>query len=80
MELRMYIFKNRIKQAPFAKKIGCSVIHLGRIVNGLAPPSAMLAVKIVAATNGEVSFEDLFADKLEMMKKEIDAKESAGIC
>jgi transcriptional regulator with XRE-family HTH domain len=68
MELRLYIFKNRITQKEFAKKIDCSVVHLGKVVNGLITPSANLAIKIVHATNYEVTFEDLFQDKINELK------------
>jgi DNA-binding transcriptional regulator YdaS (Cro superfamily) len=63
MDLREWLFKNKIKITPFAKTLEYDRGHLTKIVNGQRNPSKRLAKAIEAATNGEVSAEDLLNRK-----------------
>lgn len=59
MNLRTYLFHQRLSVTEFSKILGCSRIHLSEIVNGRRVPSLMLAKSIERETNGEVKVEDL---------------------
>lgn len=53
MDLRTYLFQNRIKKGLFAEQLGISKAHLSRLVNGRMP-SLTLAIKIEEFTDGAV--------------------------
>jgi DNA-binding transcriptional regulator YdaS (Cro superfamily) len=57
MELHEYIKNNGVNN--LAEKIGTNPLYLRQIGWGKAKPSFVLAIKIVEATNGQVTFDDL---------------------
>ncbi len=59
MDLREYLFRNRLTVKGFSDKIDCSRNHLSSIIHGRFKPSKRLAKDIELATNGEVKAEDL---------------------
>lgn len=59
MQLAEYLFRHRIKQTEFAKRVGVSRVHLGEILRGRRRPSISLARRIEHSTSGEVSKEEL---------------------
>jgi transcriptional regulator with XRE-family HTH domain len=63
MKLDYYLFKNKIKQNEFAKKLGIKPAHLSRIVNNKVTPHLELAILIQDLTQGEVPCEDLVKEK-----------------
>ncbi len=63
MDLRTYLFHNRISVTDFSKILGCSRIHLSEIVNGRRIPSLMLAKAIERETKGKVKASELLKDK-----------------
>ena len=64
MDLREYLFRKRITQVDFAKKIGISRGHLGQIIAGTKHPSRKLAKKIEEETNRKVTaLEMLFPEE-----------------
>lgn len=58
MDIREYIFKNRITQKDFAKILGISAKTLWTIVHG-ADVKMSLARKIVRITKGQVTYEEI---------------------
>lgn len=62
MLLRHYLSDKRIKQKDFAQKIGISTKHLWTILNA-ADMKLSLALKIEEVTKGEVTCQDLGAEK-----------------
>lgn len=63
MDLREYLFRQRISVQEFAEKLEYSRTHLSLIVNGKGRPSPRLAKAIEKATNGEVTAEELLKKK-----------------
>ncbi len=59
MDLREYLFRNRISIKALADQLEYSRTHLSLIVNKKAHPSARLARDIERATNGEVTAKEL---------------------
>lgn len=59
MDLRIYLYSNRISITDFSKQLKCSRDHLSKIVNGKLKPSLRLAEDIQQATNGEVTIKEL---------------------
>ncbi len=59
MELREWLFRNRIKITVFSKGLGYTREYISNICNDKSLPSVYLARKISAATNGEVSMVEL---------------------
>lgn len=59
MHLRKYLFEKKIKHEDFAKKVGINRITLYRIMSGISDPSLSLAIKIVKATKGNVTYEEI---------------------
>ncbi len=66
MDLRFYMFKNKLKNQEFCKVIGCDRSILSQIVNGKYVPSKKLAIRIEEATNGNV--KAIFYEKLRRKK------------
>lgn len=58
MKLDDYLYKHRLTQEKFAKMVGISHRTFIRIRDGY-DLKLTTAIKIVKATNGEVSYEDL---------------------
>lgn len=63
MDLREYLFRNRITATEFCKKVECSRNYISMIQRGEAYPSHRLARDIVAQTGGQVKMEDLVRSK-----------------
>lgn len=55
VNFREYLFKKRITQVEFAKKLGISRGHLSQILHGTKHPSRKLAKKIEEETEGKVT-------------------------
>ena len=64
MKLHEFLKINNVNK--LAAKIGTSPMYLRQIGWKKAMPSLKMAQKIVAATNGEVTYEDLVADMLDL--------------
>ena len=59
MNIREYLFKKRITQVDFAKRLGISRGHLGQILHGTKYPSRYLEKKIEEETGGKVMAVEL---------------------
>lgn len=59
MDLRRWLFDEKLSVTEFSKRLGCSRIHLSEIVNGRRIPSLMLAKAIENATHGKVNVSEL---------------------
>ncbi len=57
MDLREYLFRERMTVADFARKLDYSRVHISGIVNGTLNASAKLARAIEKATEGKVKAE-----------------------
>lgn len=64
MDLRTYLFNERISVTDFSKTLGCSRIHLSEIINGRRVPSLMLAKSIEMATNGQVTAKEVMKENI----------------
>lgn len=62
MKLDRYLWENKISQKSFSKKIGISLRNLWLIVHNQSSPGLLNAIKIVKATKGKVSYEDLLSE------------------
>lgn len=72
MNVREYLYKAKISQTAFAKKIGVSLFWMNQIYHRKKTPSLSNALKIVKETNTEVDFLDLLSEKdLEEFNKNI---------
>lgn len=60
MELKDFLYKNKISQADFSRKIGVTQARISQIVNRKKNPSSHLMKTIEEATNGEVTMQELF--------------------
>lgn len=63
MQLREWIFKERMSNKAFAKLMDVSYVTVYGIVNGRQEPNIKNAKKIINLTNGEVSWEDLYGPR-----------------
>lgn len=63
MDLREYLFRNRITVKKFSEKMECARTHISEILHGRRKPSKRLAQSIENATNGEVTVAELMAMK-----------------
>ncbi len=63
MELREYLFRQRLKISDFAKKLGYGRTYINEIVNGTKKPGKHLARQIERETEGQVKAEDLLKEK-----------------
>lgn len=59
MKLNEYLFKTETKQTTFAEMLDISRPHLTQIVSGKRKPSPKLAKKIIEATKGHVTLNEL---------------------
>ena len=59
MDLREYLFREKMKVSDFAKKINYSRIHVNEVMLGTRKPGKGLALTIHYATDGKVSFEEV---------------------
>jgi len=62
MDLRHYLFENRIRVKDFAQKIGYTPECISNVSNKKVRPSERLAQLIYQATEGQVSVEELLKD------------------
>lgn len=63
MDLDFYLWKNKIKQKDFAKRLGITAANLSLLQSRAVSPSTVAALIIHLETNGEVSLVDLLKDK-----------------
>ncbi len=75
MDLETYLWKNRITQKDFAKKSGVKRTTIGAYISKYRRPSGTAACKIYEATDGEVSYEELFFTA-DVKKKAAEKKEA----
>ena len=59
MNLREYLFINRLSVKEFSEKVDYSRTHISGIMHGKLKPSPKLARRIEKETNGEVTIEEL---------------------
>lgn len=59
MILREYLIRKKLTYEDFAVKIGISKRTLIRLMNGQSDPTLSLAKKIVDATSGKVSYDEI---------------------
>lgn len=62
MDLRRFLFDNRLSVTEFCKNLGCSRVHLSEIINGRRIPSLTLAKLIEKETNCEVTVAELMKE------------------
>jgi DNA-binding transcriptional regulator YdaS (Cro superfamily) len=62
MDLREYLFRNRISVTDFSNKLEYSRTHISEIMNGRRNCPKRLAILIESATKGQVSINDLLKD------------------
>lgn len=70
MELDEYLWRNKIRQWKFAQKLGIMPHSLSRIVQKKVTPKLYVAVKIVEATEGQVSYRELLRPEDEKLMNE----------
>lgn len=71
MDIKTYIWKNRMTLRDFATLVGCNYSYMSRIATEKLLPSPELAKKIEAATNGQIKAKKMIRKKLEdCFKKE----------
>lgn len=63
MDLREYLFRERLKINQFAKKIKYTPTYVNAIINERVTPGRKVAEAIVEATNGKVTMEELMQNK-----------------
>lgn len=63
MDLREYLFRNRLSITDFAKKINYDRNYISKIMHSVRSPGQKLAKEIEKATNGEVKANDLIKEK-----------------
>ena len=59
MDLDEYLWRNKMKQWKFAQKLGIMPHSLSRIVQRKVSPKLYVAIKIVEATEGQVTYREL---------------------
>lgn len=64
MDLRKYLFENRISQTSFAKKIGYNKNSLALIYHEKRKPGKGMALAIKYATNGIVDYPEVLNSEL----------------
>jgi transcriptional regulator with XRE-family HTH domain len=67
MRLQEYLDQTGMTRAEFARRIGVRHITVTRYTEG-RPPNARLMGKIIEATEGQVTANDFFGDKIEEAK------------
>ncbi len=75
MNLRDYLYFNRICNKEFAKKLGKNSSYISLVVNGRKPAGRLLIEAIFEATQGQVTYEDM--RKLNMENNEYIQKRIA---
>ena len=74
MDLRTYLFMNRLRVDQLAKKLKVTPQYLSLISNGKQKPSLQLAIKLVRASKGEISPEDIYPELFDEYKRSPKAK------
>ena len=62
MDLNEYLWRNRITQKDFSKRIKIANHTLSLIVNKKVTPHLSTAIKIVEASEGQIEFRELLKD------------------
>lgn len=62
MNLREYLFINRLSVTEFSEKLEYSRTHLSAIIHGKLKPSKRLAKAIEKATNGDVTIQEVLSE------------------
>jgi transcriptional regulator with XRE-family HTH domain len=70
VNFREYLFKKRITQVDFAKKLEISRGHLSQILYGTKHPSRKLAKKIEEETEGKVTAIELLFPENQKLQEE----------
>jgi len=68
VNIREYLFYNKLSVREFSKKVDCSRTYLSQIVHGKIKPGRKLARDIERATNGEVKAADMLGIDLRSSK------------
>ena len=71
VDFREYLFKKRITQVDFAKRLGISRGHLSQILHGSKHPSRKLAKKIEEETEGKVTAVELLLPENSLKEENI---------
>jgi len=79
MELRDYLYKNRITQVDFAREMKISYKTLWGIINKESDMKLSLALRIEKATKEEVTCKELLPESflLDLMDKNFDSKKTS---
>jgi transcriptional regulator with XRE-family HTH domain len=59
MTLKEWLKKNNMLLVELAEKVGCSAAHLSDVQNFKKGPSVALIKKLIALSNGALTFESL---------------------
>jgi len=70
MDLREYLFVNRLTVKEFSEKLDYSRTHLSGVIHGKLSPSRKLARAIEKATSGQVTAEEMMRSKNLVERKE----------
>ena len=62
MDLYEYLWRNKITQKDFAKRIGIEPHNFGKLVAKKTLPKLITAIKICEATSNKVSYKDFLRD------------------
>jgi DNA-binding XRE family transcriptional regulator len=71
MDLRTYLFMNKIKLEKFAETVGCSYTHMMQIKNFKRIPSLILAKSIARETGNKVTVKSLMRKPDEFVQEEM---------
>ena len=63
MDLRTYLFLNRVKATVLANKLEVTSSYVSYLANGKRRPSKEIAKKIVKFTKGAVTYKELLAQE-----------------
>lgn len=75
MDVRMYLFMNRIKIDQAAKKLKITPPYLSNIVNGKQVPSMKLAIQLIKFSKGEITPRDIYPELFDTYDKTLRGKE-----
>lgn len=68
MDLRHYLFENRITIKDFAEKIGVSAVYVGEMKRGKRPLLS-IAKRMIEVSKGEMSPQDIYPELFEIYEK-----------
>lgn len=69
MDLRHYLFENRITNKNFAELLGVTIVYVGEIKNGKKKPSIPVAMKMIELSKGEITPKDIYPELFETYEK-----------